>query len=101
MHSKRNAKNPTTSPHPTQQHSVECHVDNPVGAYPCGRPKSATRGKTKNKEFAKNFYKTKLNLLPSPATLSTFNCVPCFSSNSRQTINPNPVPVSPAVPFVL
>ena len=36
-----------------------------------------------------------------PSSLSTYIFPPCFSTNSLQSNNPNPVPVSPAVPLVV
>jgi len=42
-----------------------------------------------------------LNSLPFPTSLSTQILPPCFSTNSLQNNKPNPVSVSPAVPFVV
>ena len=44
--------------------------------------------------------KVNLKSLPLPCSLSTQILPPCFSTNSLQSINPSPVPVSFSVPFV-
>ena len=51
--------------------------------------------------YSTDIGKVNLKSLPFPSSLSTQILPPCFSTNSLQSNNPKPVPVSSAVPFVV